>query len=1157
MHEKTLLYSALFVTAVAGTLGVLKERRGSNSQGPAPASNITRLSIGESAPIASTDMASAPIALTASDGSGIALVTLEARAAIEGPLALTEIRLVFENPEDRVREGTFRMTLPQGASLSRFAMKVADVWQEGEVVERQAARRAYEDFLHRRQDPALLEQAGGNEFTARVFPIPARGRKELVLTYSEVLNVGAPFTIPLKGLPSLSSLDVDVHSESSSFGLHKTKYAPPEDFTVPEKELPHVAGLRSGELAVARIVPFGTSRPEPIASAVVLVDTSASRALGIREQAEEVRAVLAKLGEAKVSVAAFDQEVVPIHAGAAASFGEAGAKRLVDRGALGGSNLEKAIAWAGTEAKRMGAKRIVLVTDGVATAGETDAQKLRVKVEALRAAGIARLDAIAIGGIRDEALLRTIARGVLDKDGVVLDGKQEVATIARRLGEATTSGIPVVVEGASWSWPTSLDGLQAGDPVVVFAKTDAKGSEGPLKVKIGAQELSLDLRKADRPLVERAVAQAEIQGLVEKPSKSPDQTKKDIVTLSTRHRVLSPHTALLVLETDADYTRFGIDRTAKLDILTVDKGRIAVTQAGRGSLAKNVEGEKSEKKDFAFKPSPPVEEGRSRRDEEPAPALAPAPAAAAPAMESAPVDLLNAAAGGAAGVATGNGDLRVGSGGSPVQGGGGKKGQGLAGLGGGTAGQGEGAGTPAKVAGPVGIAQLGGATVTGGTITDVDRVAAGLRARFRACYRAGLSSDPSMTGKLVIEATVGPNGEVTAASATRITGISKNVADCISGTVKRALFDAPGREVKVSIPISLIHQTDGTTPSTQPTPVPEPTASPTPAPTPTPPQPDPNAPKPAEAKPYDGNFKIVMDAIDRHDGNTALREALAWRSKSSGDVLALVGLGEALEAKGDTLTAARAYGSIFELFSARADSRRFAGERLEHIATPFALELAIDTYEKAVAERPDHPASHRLYAFALVKAGRFEKAFDAIVAGATRTYPGGRFAGVDRILREDVGLVAAAWIKAVPARRAEIEKRREAARGYEENGPSLRFVLVWETDANDVDFHIHDGKGGHAYYRSKSLPSGGELYADVTTGYGPECFTIRGAREERAYPYMLQAHYYSRGPMGYGMGKLQVIEHDGNGGLVFDERPFIVMVDRAFVDLGTVDAPKR
>ena len=79
-----------------------------------------------------------------------------------------------------------------------------------------------------------------------------------------------------------------------------------------------------------------------------------------------------------------------------------------------------------------------------------------------------------------------------------------------------------------------------------------------------------------------------------------------------------------------------------------------------------------------------------------------------------------------------------------------------------------------------------------------------------------------------------------------------------------------------------------------------------------------------------------------------------------------------------------------------------------------------------------------------------------------------------------------------------------------------------------------------------------QIYADVTTGYGPECFTIRLPKDKRAYPYTLQAHYYSIGPMGAGMGKLEIIEHDGKGGLRFEERPYVVMVNQAFVDLGTV-----
>ena len=60
----------------------------------------------------------------------------------------------------------------------------------------------------------------------------------------------------------------------------------------------------------------------------------------------------------------------------------------------------------------------------------------------------------------------------------------------------------------------------------------------------------------------------------------------------------------------------------------------------------------------------------------------------------------------------------------------------------------------------------------------------------------------------------------------------------------------------------------------------------------------------------------------------------------------------------------------------------------------------------------------------------------------------------------------------------------------------------------------------------------------------------------RAAPYRLQAHYYSRGPMGYRMGLVQVVEHDGQGGLRVEPRPFLVMTDQAMVELGTVGATK-
>lgn len=312
---------------------------------------------------------------------------------------------------------------------------------------------------------------------------------------------------------------------------------------------------------------------------------------------------------------------------------------------------------------------------------------------------------------------------------------------------------------------------------------------------------------------------------------------------------------------------------------------------------------------------------------------------------------------------------------------------------------------------------------------------------------------------------------------------------------------------------------------------------------------------PEEAKeertpPLTGEFAEIDQLLRKGKRSEALKKARLWQKREPGNVLALIALGNCLEAMNRKSEAARVFGSIIDLFPSRADLRRYAGSRLQALG-PNALELAVDSFEKAVEQRPDHVSSHRYLAFALARRGDFPAAVEALEAGLSRRYPSGRFAGYERILKEDLGLLAAAWKKQEPSKKNEIYTRLKKYDAKLAKEPSLRFVLTWETDANDVDFHIRDSKGGHAYYSDTALKSGGELFSDVTTGYGPECFAIDG--KPTAYPYDLEIHYYSRGPMGYGMGQLEILEHDGKGGLTFEERPYVVMEDGAYVDLGRVE----
>ncbi len=127
----------------------------------------------------------APVSLTAGDGTGLEIAALSASAVVQDPLAFTELRFVFKNPAPRAIEGRFDHAAARPAPPSAASPCARATGREGEVVELQAARAAYEDFLHRRSNPALLEKQAGNRFQARVFPIPASGEKKaIIFSYS-------------------------------------------------------------------------------------------------------------------------------------------------------------------------------------------------------------------------------------------------------------------------------------------------------------------------------------------------------------------------------------------------------------------------------------------------------------------------------------------------------------------------------------------------------------------------------------------------------------------------------------------------------------------------------------------------------------------------------------------------------------------------------------------------------------------------------------------------------------------------------------------------------------------------------------------------------------------------------------------------------------
>jgi len=238
--------------------------------------------------------------------------------------------------------------------------------------------------------------------------------------------------------------------------------------------------------------------------------------------------------------------------------------------------------------------------------------------------------------------------------------------------------------------------------------------------------------------------------------------------------------------------------------------------------------------------------------------------------------------------------------------------------------------------------------------------------------------------------------------------------------------------------------------------------------------------------------------------------------------MALIALGEWYEKTGHTRQAARA----------RADIRRWAAERL--LAIKSANWLSIDSLKKAAKQRPDHPSGHYLLAIAYWEAKQYQAAVETLQAALRREFP--RFATAKRILTETLALMLTHLQQQLkilfPGKTFNWEKISQR---------QLRLALMWETDTNNVNLHIYDNKLHHA---------DGTLYANITTGYGPEYFQIS---EPQAFPYKIQVHYANRGPMGYGMGVLHILNYAPKMGLRSEFRPFVVMKKGAFVEFGEIN----
>lgn len=380
-------------------------------------------------------------------GSPLTIRSLDVSATLEPETASTRVTTTYFNGGSQSVNGDFRMALPPGAIVSRFAWGRNEPLEEGKI-----ALASRDSVTLTPSGSALLEWAGegwvrghlpGIESGAAItvvieyiewlpvrhdsgkllsqyrFPLAAAGEPPLIGEFSAHVDAG-----PAK--PRSVSASSGASVEGTSVRVRRPDFRPTADLVVDVGLAPWDSNARlylakkEGDEEFATVLlraDLPQAGPDVGATLALVVDTS-----GSAEQSELdvsrafVRAVLDALGPRdQVVVLAADQSVRPVGPGGMGALDAARKTAILDAlGKLspgGATDLGRALE-AGADALPADAPAgvVVYVGDGWATVGDPDVKSVEARL-ARRAGGKPRVGAVAIGPTSHVRALRALTQG--------------------------------------------------------------------------------------------------------------------------------------------------------------------------------------------------------------------------------------------------------------------------------------------------------------------------------------------------------------------------------------------------------------------------------------------------------------------------------------------------------------------------------------------------------------------------------------------------------------------------------------------------------------------------------------------------------------------------------------------------------------------------
>jgi Ca-activated chloride channel family protein len=561
--------------------------------------------------------------LLVADGGWGGVLEIEEHAVavtVNNGIATTRVTQVFRNTENRVVEALYTFPVPKAASVANFSMWIDGKEMVGEVVEKERARQIYDSYKQRGRDPGLLEQTDYKTFEMRIFPIAAGAEQRVEVTYHQELDVDADWATYVYPLATVSrggldqrtrgrfALSFDARSEIPITELSSPSHG--GDFAIvrhgahyQQASLEATGGDLNRDVVIAWKLSRARTGFDLVAArqegedGYFLLTLTLGEELAEADQGMDYVFVLdasgsmdqeGKLALSRDSLGAFVRELSPadrfemmsfnvapttlfdrLEAATDATKGEA-EDFLDSQRARGGTVLHPALETAYRYKDDDRALNVVILSDGMTEQRE---RSELVRLIGARPSGT-RVFAIGVGNEVNRPLLEQLAEEAGGLAAFISPGDdftRQARAFRRKLLRPSAANPAIEFSGGGVYdlEPTKLPDLFHGSPLRLYGRYREAGTTTlSLSATVGGERLartvSIELpeRAPGNPEIERMWAFKRVDRLLKQAERQggKGEAVAEIVRLGEAYSIATEYTSFLVLENDAEYQRWTIDR---------------------------------------------------------------------------------------------------------------------------------------------------------------------------------------------------------------------------------------------------------------------------------------------------------------------------------------------------------------------------------------------------------------------------------------------------------------------------------------------------------------------------------------------------------------------------------------------------------------------